>query len=199
MEASEGKDACERSVEVTQYLQQAKKGDSSALDQLLPLIYDELRVAAGRAMRGRRRDQTLQPTALVHEAYMRLFGGESAEWENRRHFFSVATMAMRQLLTDYARAKDAEKRGGDLHRVELNSGIEQRGPLEEVNLPALDSALNKLEKLNSRQAKIVEMRFLAGLTLEETAEALEVSVRTVSMDWRMAKAWLQRELNSEQG
>lgn len=185
--------------EVSLYLRELGEGDSTAIDRLLPHIYTELRNLARGIMRRRGRHQTLQPTVLVHEAYVKLLGSEDRNWKNKRHFLSVATLAMRQLLTDYARARDADKRGGDLHRVDLNSGIraDADGDGDEFDVAALDRALTKLQRLHPRQARIVELRYLTGLTLEETAEVLEVSTRTVSLDWNMAQAWLQRELRSD--
>jgi len=190
-----------RASEVTLCLRQLQEGDESARGRLLPLVYAELRRLAGHASRGRTPDRTLHPTALVHEAYLRLFQGEDGKsWENRRHFFSVAALAMRQLLADSARARDAQKRGGDLERVELDSRVhaEAGGRGETVDHVALDRALTKLQRLHERQARIVELRYLVGLSLEETAETLGVSVRTVSLDWKMARAWLQREISAEE-
>jgi RNA polymerase sigma factor (TIGR02999 family) len=188
----------EAGSDVTLYLEQLRHGDASAVDRLLPHVYAELRRLAARAWSGRTPDRTLHPTALVHEAYLRLFKDDEAkDWENRRHFFSVAAMAMRQLLADSARARAAEKRGGDRVRAEMNSSLHiAAGEEPPVDHLALDRALAKLQALNERQARIVELRYLVGLTLEETAEALDVSVRTVSLDWRMARTWLQREFDS---
>jgi len=182
--------------EVTSLLRRFGEGDPRAMDQLLPFLYQELHSLARNAMRGRSVHRTLQPTALVHEAYLRLVGTESKDWESRRHFLSVASMAMRQLLTDYARSRDAQKRGGDHERVELGTSEQPASGNQELDLSALDDALARLQKLNPRQARIVELRYLTGLSLEETAQVLEVSTRTVSLDWQMAKAWLQRELEA---
>ena len=192
--------AVTRSSEVTLCLRQLRDGDDSAVDRLLPLVYAELRHLAGRAAGGRTPDRTLQPTALVHEAYLRLFKDDDAKsWKNRGHFFSVAAMAMRQLLADSARARSARKRGRDHERVELDSRVLAIDEAQGVDHGALDRALQKLEGLNPRQARIVELRYLVGLTLEETAQTLDVSIRTVSLDWKMARAWLQRELEADGG
>ena len=180
-------------AEVTLYLQQMEQGDSGAVDRVLPLVYQDLRRMADQLFREQWRNHTLQPTALVHEAYMRLVRSGDASWESRRHFLRVAAMAMRQLLTDYARRNDAQKRFGQRQRVVLEESDE---PSEEqgTDLVELDEALAELSRLDERQARVVELRFLAGLTIQETAEVLEVSERTVSLDWTMARAWLERRL-----
>jgi RNA polymerase sigma-70 factor, ECF subfamily len=179
---------------VTQMLAALKSGDREALDQLIPVVYDELRRMAARHLRRERAGHTLQTTALIHETYLKLVDQRVAEWQGRAHFFGVASQLMRRILVDHARAHDAEKRGGGGERVPLEDVVllyEDRG----VNLAALDEALTKLEAFDPRQAKIVEMRYFGGLTIEETAEALGVSPATVKNDWGIAKAWLLREIS----
>ncbi len=178
--------------QVTLYLQQMREGDSAAIDRLLPHVYEDLRELADQAFRGQPGDHTLQPTALVHEAYLRMAQPEKADWQDRQHFLRVAALAMRQLLTSYARRKGARKRSGG-ERVlleETDRELDEGG----VDLVALHEALEELRELHERQAEIVELRFLTGLTLAETAEVLGVSERTVSLDWRMARNWLERRL-----
>ena len=174
-------------------LEELESGDPSAADRLLPLVYDEMHELAIQWLRHNRRDHTLQPTALVHEVYLRLVGAEDVAWQNRAHFMAVAAKAMRQILIDYARRRQAVKRGGEWHRVSLDDA-EDTSPLPDAELIALDEALNRLAKLNERQARIVELRYLAGLSVKETAHVMDVSIRTVKSDWRMARAWLSREL-----
>ncbi|MEM7307864.1 MAG: ECF-type sigma factor [Planctomycetota bacterium] len=178
--------------EVTKYLRDLGRGDDGAADQLVPLVYDELRRMAGNLFRGQRADHTLQPTGLVHEAYMRLVRGDA--YTDRQHFFRVAAVAMRRLLMDYARDRRAEKRGGGQKRVVLDPQLAETLGGVELDLLALDEALTELARLNERQAKVVEMRFLAGLSAAETAEALGVTERTVFFDWRMARFWLEERL-----
>jgi RNA polymerase sigma factor (TIGR02999 family) len=178
---------------VTLYLQQMQRGDATAVDQLLPFVYEDLRRMAEGFFRRERSDHTLQPTALVHEAYARLVGAAGG-WESRRHFLSVAAMAMRQLLSNYAAQRGAQKRGGSTRRVALEEA-EQVAAEEGVDLVELSDALAKLERLDPRQARIVELRFFAGLTVEETAEVLGVTERTVYLDWRMARDFLLGELS----
>lgn len=183
--------ATSSSSDVTRLLQEWSAGDPSAADRLLPVLYDELhRIAAG-ALRGERRGHTLQPTALVNEAWMKL-AEQSAPWQNRAHFLGIAAQAMRRILVDHARRKSAQKRGGDGLRVTLADVAAKES--NEVDLVRLDEALEKLAALDERQAKMVTMRFFAGLTVDETAEALGVSEKTVKRDWAVAKAWLHREL-----
>ncbi len=187
-----------RRTEVTQILDAMRSGDRDAVARLLPMVYDELRALAGSFFGRQPGHHTLQPTALVHEAYMRLANQEEPAWQDRRHFFNVAAMAMRQLLTDHARRKKSIKRGGELGKVTLDEAV---APLTDcdIDLVALDDVLTRLAKLDERQARIVELRFLAGLTVEETAAVLEISPRTVKLDWQMARAWLRRELSREDG
>ncbi len=180
--------------QVTIYLQQMQDGDSSAVERLLPHVYQDLRRLAEQMFRDQRQCHTLQPTALVHEAYVRLVAAEGASWESKRHFLRVAARAMRQLLTDYARRKGAAKRFGGKQRVVLEE-VDQAGSSSDVDLLALDEALDELGKLDERQAQIVELRFLTGLTIQETADVLEVSERTISFEWTMARSWLERRLS----
>lgn len=180
--------------DVTVVLRAAAAGDSQAARNLLPLVYDELRRLARARMGHMEPGQTLQPTALVHEAYIKLLGDVDPGWDGRGHFFAAAANAMRQIVVDQARRKGSQKRGGDKHRVEL-------GPETPVILPpaenviALDDALAALESHAPRQAQVVTMRYFAGLTMEEAAAALGVSIGTVERDWRYAKVWLHDRLS----
>ena len=184
-------------AEITQLLANAGKCDQTALDALLPMVYAELRRLADHYLRAERPDHTLQATALVHEAYLRLVGQTAISWQNRAHFFSVAAQVMRNILVDHARGHNAEKRGGGETRLSLDQAIsffEER----DVNLIALDQALNNLAEMDPRQARVVELRFFGGLTTEEIAEVLKITCGAVRYDWRMAKAWLHREVCGEQ-
>jgi RNA polymerase sigma factor (TIGR02999 family) len=176
----------------TQLLLRWRSGDQEALQALIPLVYKELRLAARRCLRGERADHTLQSTELVHEVYLRLAGERPVSTENRAHFVAVAAKLMRQILVDYARRRRAVKRGPE-YKVELaeNFDLPQQ---TNVDLVELDHALTRLSRRDAQQEKIVELRFFGGLTVEETAEALEVSPATVKRDWSMAKAWLTREV-----
>ncbi len=184
--------------QVTQMLAKAREGEDSAIASLLPLVYGELRALAGAYFQQQASDHTLQPTALVHEAYVKLIGPSDAGWESRAHFFAVAALAMRQILTDHARRKKAAKRGGaeQRHKVAL-SKIDTPIQSDEFDLIALEEALSKLSDVDERQCRIVEMRFLAGLTVHEVAEVTNLSTATVEREWRMAKAWLRRELSGD--
>jgi RNA polymerase sigma factor (TIGR02999 family) len=174
-------------------LDEYRRGDRAALDRLVPLVYGELHKAAALALRGERAGHTLRPTALVHEAYMRMVGHQQAPWQNRAHFIGCAAQLMRRILVDSARARRARKRGGGETRVTLEEGI-QAAPERDVEMLALDEALERLARLSERQAKIVELRYFGGLSVEETAEALGVSAATVKNDWALAKAWLYEQL-----
>jgi len=180
---------------VTALLRAWSHGDEKARDRLLPLVYADLRRRAARFLRRERPDHTLQPTALVHEAYMRLVG-QSADWQNRSHFFGVASEMMRRVLVDHARARRAARREGDRFQVTLDEGLAVSQP-REVDLVALDAALEELAALDARQGRMVELRFFGGLSLEETAEALGVSLATVKRDWHSAKAWLFRRMTGK--
>lgn len=182
--------------QVTQILGELVAGDDSAASRLLPLVYEELRALAGHIMKGERNDHTLQPTALVHEAYIRLVGAGQTEWKGRTHFLAVASRAMRRLLINHARDRRAVKRGGgDWARVTLDEAVavaEKRV----VDIIALDEALERLGTLNERQARLVELRFFGGLSLEEAAEVLGVGLTTAKGDWTIARTWLARELGN---
>jgi RNA polymerase sigma factor (TIGR02999 family) len=177
---------------VTALLKAWSAGDDSARDALLPLIYEELRRRADAYLRRERRGHTLQPTALVHETYLRLVGQDVA-WKNRAHFFALASEMMRRILVDHARARKAGKRAGGWTRVELDEAVEISDE-RDVDLVLLDEALVELSALDARHGQIVELRFFGGLTLEEIAEVLDVSVRTVKRDWTLARTWLYRRL-----
>ncbi len=181
--------------DVTLLLRKVSDGDENAPEKLLPLIYDELRKLAQGYMRNEREDHTLQATALVHEAYIRLVDWENVSWENRAHFFAVAAQVMRKILVDHARKKRAGKRNFG-QKVALDEAVSFASK-REVNLIALDDALEGLEKIDKLQAKIVELRFFGGLTIEETAHTLKISDSTVKREWTVAKAWLHREISRE--
>jgi len=184
-------------TDVTQLLLDWNAGDQNALSRMMPLVYEELRRMAARQLRRERTDHTLQPTALVNEAWLRLIDWQNIQWQNRAHFFGLAGQIMRRILVDFARARDREKRGGDALRVSLSEAA--NAPSERsAELVALDDALQTLEKLAPRQARMVELRFFAGLSDEESAEALNVSVGTVRRDWSLAEAWLFRELKRKE-
>jgi len=179
---------------VSHLLQRWSAGDGTALDELMPLVYGELRRLARRYMRHQAAGHTLQTTALIHEAYLRLAGPEDKHWENRAHFFAVAAQAMRHILVDYARARKMAKRGGGAVQVSLDEALTP-GAGRSAELVALDEALTVLAQLNERQGRVVELRFFGGLTEEEIGAVLQVSSRTVRSDWRVARLWLRRELS----
>ena len=179
---------------ITLILQEFSAGDKSALDQLMPLVYAELRKLASKHLHMERSGHTLQPTALVHEAYVKLMGPDQPDYRSRAHFLSVAAHLMRQILIDHARARNAEKRGGGEVKYPLNESIDV--PLERpAGAIALDDALETLERRNPLQAQLIEMRFFGGLTAEESAEVLNLRVEKVRSQLRVAQAWLQRELD----
>ena len=180
--------------DVTSYLQQLEEGQVAAVDHLLPHVLEDLRALARRAFRDQRKEHTLQPTALVNEAYMRLVGAKGGTYESRKHFLGVAAMAMRQILADHARRLGRDKRREPGQRIQLEDVTPSSGSGGDVDLVALDIALEKLQSIEPRQAKIVELRYLAGLTCDEVAELVGVSEPTVRLDWRMARAWLRREI-----
>ena len=180
------------SSEVTALLRELSGGETHAADRLMPLVYDELRRLADYYLSGERPDHTLQATALVHEAYLRLVNQAEADWQNRAHFFGVAAQLMRQILVDHARRQRALKRGAG-HKLSLDEADGLAQP-EDVDLVALDEALTTLSVIDPQRSRIVELKFFGGLTVEETAEVLSVSPRTVKRGWRTAKAWLHREL-----
>src|ERR1700684_1776148 len=181
--------------EVTRLLKAMRAGDSSAADKLLPLVYAELHRIAEAYMRRERPDHTLQPTALINEAYLRLVG-EDIDWNSREHFIGLAAHVMRRVLVDYARTRNAEQRGGGLKRVEMQDDLaisaEQLDQVEE-----LDEALKKLEKENPRQARVVELRYFGGLSVEQIGAMLQIAPRSVKRDWALARIWLFRELRPE--
>lgn len=182
--------------EVTQILREWSDGDANAPARLMPLVYDELRRQARRFLAKERNSHTLQPTALVHEAYMKLIDQSRINWQSRAHFFGIAARMMRRILIDHARAHAAEKRGGAAIRLSLDDlqiPLEQRAS----DLIALDEALENLMQFDERKAKIVELRFFGGLSDEEISEVLKISTRTVLRDWKTAKLWLYRELSKE--
>ena len=180
--------------EVTGLVLAWNAGDTTAIERLMPLVYDELRRLAELHFRRESAGHTLQPTAVVHEAYLRLVDQSRMTWKNRGHFFAVASQAMRRILVDHARARTAEKRGGGERRVTLEAAEESPEPIQEFDLLALDEALTRLKGLDHGQAQIVELRFFGGLSIEETAEAMETSPSSVKREFRSAKAWLYREL-----
>jgi RNA polymerase sigma-70 factor (ECF subfamily) len=180
--------------EVTQLLVQIHAGNKEAEDRLIPLVYAELRRLAAHYLRGEHPDHTLQPTALVHEAYLRLTGMQEIDWQSRSHFFATAAIAMRRILVDHARAKRAEKRDAFREAISLDDVLVV-SPSRSPDFLALDAALDRLAKVDARRSQIVELRFFAGLSEEETAQFLGVSARTVKRDWRVAKAWLYNELS----
>jgi RNA polymerase sigma factor (TIGR02999 family) len=182
--------------EVTQLLLDWSQGDQAALDKLMPLVYGELRRMAHLRMRNERPGHTLQTTALVHEAYLRLIDQRHADWRNRAHFFAIAAQLMRRILVDYARARRYAKREGEQRKVELEEAAvcsTERG----AELIAVDDALQSLAAIDERKSRIVELRFFGGLTIEETAEALQISHATVEREWDAARTWLYREISKE--
>ena len=179
--------------QVTELLNDWGKGNRAALEQLMPLVYAELRKLARRHMQRQNPNHTLQTTALIHEAYLRLAGASRKHWENRAQFYGVAAKAMRHVLVDHARARQAAKRGGGWQAVPLDEGIAVSDE-RLAGLIALDEALSRLSKLHRRQGEVIELRFFGGLSVEETATILQVSSETVMLDWRAAKAWLHKEL-----
>jgi RNA polymerase sigma factor (TIGR02999 family) len=180
------------SADVTRLLQQWSSGQEQALDLLLPQIQHELRKLAASYLRKERPDHTLQPTALVNEAFLKLVDQRAVKWQNRAHFFGIAAQAMRRILVDHARAHAAGKRGADVRKVPLDESI--AGRAVDVDLLALDEALTRLAAMDPQQSRIVELRFFGGLTMEETAEVMRISPATIGREWRLAKAWLSAEL-----
>ncbi|HEX6732288.1 MAG TPA: sigma-70 family RNA polymerase sigma factor [Pyrinomonadaceae bacterium] len=179
---------------VTELLVGWGNGDKAALDQILPIVYDELRKQAARYLRRERAGHTLQTTALIHEAYIRLVDQKNVRWQNRAHFFGISAQLMRRILVDHARAKGRAKRGGSDIRVSLDDA-NLTAKAANLDIIAVDEALERLAQIDEQQSKIVELRFFSGLTVEETAEVLKISPATVKRDWSMAKAWLHREIS----
>jgi RNA polymerase sigma factor (TIGR02999 family) len=179
----------------TLLLKSAQAGNRAALDELLPLVYDELRRLAAYQLQRERADHTLQPTALVHEAYLRLIDQHSADWRNRAQFFGLAAEMMRRILVNHALARQAEKRGGHETRISLDDALDL-AVQQEFDLVALDEALHKLAALDQQQSHIVELKFFAGLSIEEIAALLELSPATIKREWRSAKAWLFQQISA---
>jgi RNA polymerase sigma factor (TIGR02999 family) len=182
------------SNQVTELLVRWRGGDKAALDSLMPLVYAELRRIANYYLQGERSDHTLQSTALVHEAYVRMTQQDLPQWQNRAHFFAVAAQLMRQILVDHARSHSASKRGGNVYKLTLEDAGEHAKALD-VDIVALDDALKSLAIMDTQQSRVVELKFFGGLSVEDTAEVLGISASTVKRDWTTARAWLFRELN----
>jgi RNA polymerase sigma factor (TIGR02999 family) len=184
------------SNQVTGLLVRWREGDREALEELMPLVYDELRRLARHYLRQERSDHTLQSTALVHEAYLRLAGQNPPQWQNRAHFFGIAAHIMRQILVEHARARAAAKRGGGACTLTLEAAVAFPNQTD-VDVLALDRALNELSEMDAQQGRIVELRFFGGLTIEDTSEVLGISPATVKRDWVSARAWLYRAMTGE--
>ena len=178
---------------ITHLLKEWSDGDQQALDELTPLVYEELRQQAARYLRKERPNHSLQATALINEAFLRLIDVTDVQWQNRAHFFGIAAKLMRRILVDHARRRDAEKRGGSQVCLTLDEGLAWASE-PDVDLLAIDEALDKLAIIDEQQARVVELRFFSGLTVEETATALGISPKTVKRDWSVARAWLKREI-----
>jgi RNA polymerase sigma factor (TIGR02999 family) len=178
---------------ISHLLKEWSDGDRRALDKLIPLVYEELRRQAARYLRRERPGHTLQTTALIHEAYLRLVDAGDVHWQGRAHFFAIAANLMRRILVEHARRRDADKRGGSHIRVPLDEAVAVAGGTD-VDLLAIDEALDRLAAIDPQQARVVELRFFSGLSVEETAAALGVSPKTVKRDWSVARAWLRREI-----
>ena len=181
------------SQEVTKLLQEWRQGKQDALDELVPIVYQELRRQAHRYLRGEQKADSLQTTALIHETYLRLLGCQKVSWKSRAHFFAVAAQMMRRILVDYARSRCSQKRGGNLRKTTLDQGL-ILSVARDSDLVALDDALNELASMDERRSRVVELRFFGGLSIEETAQVLGVCPDTVVRDWRLAKVWLAREV-----
>ncbi len=184
----------QNSLEITRMLRGWSGGSREAFDELLPLIYEQLHKQAARYLRRERNDHTLQPTDLINEAYLKLIDQREVNWQNRAHFFAIAGQAMRRILVDHARNRHRDKRGGDDEKLPLDEALTVAIDEKDIDLIALDEALTRLEKKDQQQARIVELRYFSGLSIEETAEALNISRATAARNWAMAKAWLHREL-----
>jgi RNA polymerase sigma-70 factor (ECF subfamily) len=187
-----------QSLDVTFLLRQVARGDREAASQLIPLVYDELHRVAERHLRLERPNHTLQPTALVHEAYLKLVAQRDADWQNKTHFFAVASQVMRRILVDYARGRLRSKRGGNQTKLPLDDALAISTERCD-ELLVLDQALERLAKFDERQCRVVELRFFGGLTVEETATVLGISPKTVKREWSMAKAWLYGEMKERDG
>ncbi|MBC7771354.1 MAG: sigma-70 family RNA polymerase sigma factor [Pyrinomonadaceae bacterium] len=180
-------------ADITQLLKQASCGEQRAVDVLLPVVYDELRRIAERSLRRERVDHTLQTTALVHEAYLKMVDQREVEWKNRAHFFAIAAQAMRRILVNHAKGVNRIKRGGNRSRIELDDAAAVT-PDRDIDLVALDEAMTRLEQFDPRKSKLVELRFFGGMSIEEVAEVLQIAPATAKRDWAFAKAWLLREV-----
>ena len=183
--------------QVTQLLVEWQSGSKQALDRLVPLVYNELRAIAGRHLSRESRSHTLQSTALAHEAYLKLIGQRRVRWQNRAHFFGIAAQMMRRILVDHARRRTRDKRGGPAPTLSLDAALALTEPEADVDLLALDAALTSLEQIDPRGARVIELRFFSGLTIEESAEVLAISPGTVKRDWSAARAWLYREMRKK--
>lgn len=188
-------DANNNTQQITQLLKEWSGGDQNSLDKLMPLVYEELRRQASRYLRKERAGHTLQTTALIHEAYLKLIDQRNVQWQNRAHFFAIAAQAMRRILVDYARERKREKRGGSAENLPIEEALQISSNEKSVDLVALDDALTKLAQFDERQARIVELRYFSGLDIDETAEVLGISNATVRRDWNMAKAWLYQRIS----
>ena len=181
--------------DVTQLLSKWSSGDQSALDQLLPLVYGELHRLAAAYLRRERSNHTLQSTALVHEAFMRMVHQQDVQWKNRAHFFAICAQMIRRILVDYARSQHAEKRGSGAAKLALDDAMAvPQAPATDVDLLGLNDALDRLAEMDERQSRIVELRFFAGLSIEETAEVMHLSPASIKREWQTARAWLFREM-----
>ena len=190
-------EASAKSGEITEMLKACSGGNREAMDNLVPLVYEELHHQAHRYLNRERQNHTLQTTALVHEAYLRLIDQRFVDWQNRAHFFGMAANMMRRILVNYANHAHRLKRGGPDENLPLDEALTVAAEERDVDLLALDKALNELAELDERQAQIVELRYFSGLSIEETAEVLKLSPATVKRDWNMAKAWLRSELSGK--
>ncbi len=182
--------------EITQFLQKCSEGDELAVELLMPLVYKELHKMAKKFMSNRRSDQTLQTTALIHEAYLKLVGQEKQNWTDRAHFFNLASQSMRHILIDYLRKRQSQKKGGDVRKVHLEEAMlvsEERA----IGLVELDEALTRLAEFDERKSRVVELKYFGGLTNEEIAEVLKVTKRTVIRDWQFTRSWLLSELSDQ--
>jgi RNA polymerase sigma factor (TIGR02999 family) len=182
------------SHEITRLLREWSDGNRSAFDELMPLVYAELHQQAARYLRNERRYHTLQTSALIHEAYIRLIDQTDIQWQSRTQFFAVAAQVMRHILVDHARAKQRQKRGGDAVRAPMEEATMLTVDEQDIDLLALDEALHRLAQIDERQVRLVELRYFSGLSLEDTATALNISRATAARDWNVARAWLHREL-----
>ncbi len=185
------------SQEVTAILLKASEGEANAVNQLFAVLYDDLRRIAAERMSHEAAGHTLQPTALVHEAYVRLVDQTRCQWQDRSHFLAVASQVMRRILVDHARSRGRAKRGGGWNRVTLDKALVESAEAQDMNLIALDDALNKLHQVHPEKAQVVEMRYFGGLTVAECAQVLGISLRTVARQWDFAQAWLFREISSD--